>query len=105
MFYDNFIKLCEEIGLSPSRVVVQAGLSKGSIARWKDGGAPLNEAKKRIAEVMGISIPELMSGQIEKPAIQKDDGQVETFKRLFMQVKDQDRLDIIQKMLDMINRK
>lgn len=87
MFYDNFIKLCEEIGLSPTRVVVQAGLSKGSISRWKEGGEPLNEAKKRIADILGVTVPELMSGEKKKPASygelsERDVMVLESFKQL-----------------------
>jgi hypothetical protein len=74
VFYDSFIKLCEEIGISPTRVVVESGLSKGSFTRWKDGGEPRNEAKKRMADIMGITVPELMAGEIKKPAIENDDG-------------------------------
>lgn len=50
MFYDNFIDLCETAGESPSRVLTALGISKGSLSRWKDGGEPLNETKKKIAD-------------------------------------------------------
>lgn len=105
MFIDSYEKICSQRGVSPTRVLSDLKISKSSYSHWKAGGEPLNETKKKLADYLNVSTEELMSGEIEKPAIQKDDGQVETFKRLFMQVKDQDRLDIIQKMLDMINRK
>lgn len=105
VFIDSYEKICSQRGVSPTRVLSDLKISKSSYSHWKAGGEPLNETKKKLADYLNVSTEELMSGEIEKPAIQKDDGQVETFKRLFMQVKDQDRLDIIQKMLDMINRK
>jgi len=63
------------MGYSPSRVLDQAKLSRGSLARWKNGGEPLNEAKKRIADVFNITVPELMSGEIKKPATSEGDEQ------------------------------
>lgn len=87
MFYDNFIRLCEEKGISPTRAVVKAGLSKGSLTRWKDGGQPLNEAKAKLAEVLGVSISELRDGEKEKPTDNRelfdiDKGISDGFKQL-----------------------
>lgn len=64
MFYDSFIALCEERGVSPSKVLDALGISRGGLFRWKNGGAPRNEYKKKIADYFGITVPELMSGKI-----------------------------------------
>lgn len=37
-FYNIYIKLCKEIGKTPSRVAVEAGFSKATVNRWKNGG-------------------------------------------------------------------
>ncbi|MPM62970.1 hypothetical protein SDC9_109848 [bioreactor metagenome] len=68
MFYENFINLCEIRGVSPTKVLLALGISKGSLGRWKTGGKPLNEAKKKIADYFGISVAELMGANAEKPA-------------------------------------
>ena len=73
VFYDNFIRLCETKGHSPTRVLTALGISRGSLGRWKDGGEPRNEYKKAIADYLEITVPELMSGEIEKPAPQTED--------------------------------
>lgn len=64
MFYDSFVSLCEDRGVSPSKVLDALGMSRGSLFRWKNGGAPRNEYKKKIADYFGITVPELMSGKI-----------------------------------------
>ena len=74
MFYEKFLKLCEVHGVSPSRALTEMGISKGSLSRWKDGGKPLNENKKLIADYFSISVAELMEGPIKKAAAEVGDG-------------------------------
>jgi transcriptional regulator with XRE-family HTH domain len=74
MFYDRFLRLCEENGVSPSRALTDMGISKGSLSRWKEGGKPLNENKKVIATYFGMTIPELMDEGAKKTAARTDDG-------------------------------
>lgn len=66
MLYDGFMRICEERGVSPSRVLSELNISRGSLGRWKEGGDALNETKKKIADYFGITIKQLMSGRIEK---------------------------------------
>lgn len=73
MFYDNFIRLCEINGHSPTRVLTALGISRGSLGRWRAGGEPRNEYKKAIADFLGVTVSELMSGEKEKPVTNEDD--------------------------------
>jgi len=61
MFYDSFINLCEIRGVSPTRVLVELNLSKGSLSRWRNGGQPRNEIKKKIADYFDITVYELLN--------------------------------------------
>lgn len=63
MFYDNYIKVCQNHGVSPTRVLKDLGISKSSYAHWKKGGEPLNETMKKIADYFGITVTELLSGE------------------------------------------
>lgn len=74
MFYDKFLSLCEVNGISPSRALTDMGISKGSLSRWKEGGKPLNENKKLIADYFGISISELLDETIKKSAAINGNG-------------------------------
>lgn len=82
MFYDNFIKQCELKGISPSRVLDSLIISRGSLGRWKNGGEPRNEAKKKIAEYFGITVAELVSGtKIENPGASDEVADLEKAKK------------------------
>lgn len=66
MFVDVFEKLCEENGIAPSRVLDNLGITRSAYSRWSKGGSPSNETKKKIADYFGITVAELMSGEIKK---------------------------------------
>jgi transcriptional regulator with XRE-family HTH domain len=72
MFYDNFARLCEEHGISPSNLAVRLGISKGTFSNWKRGAEPLNPTKKKIADYFGLSVSELTSGKTNTPAGKAD---------------------------------
>lgn len=66
MFYNNFLSLCEDAGMSPSAVLTELEISKGGLKRWRDGVEPTNPTKKKIADYFGISVKELSSEKIQK---------------------------------------
>jgi len=73
VFYDGFINICRHEGVSPTRVLTTLNISKGSLSRWRNGGSPTNETKKKIADYLQISIAELEAGKIEKPIANESD--------------------------------
>jgi transcriptional regulator with XRE-family HTH domain len=58
-FYDNFVKLCNSVGKSPSRVVLDIGGTKSAVTRWKNGSNPTDATAMKIAEYFGVSMQEL----------------------------------------------
>lgn len=58
-FYDNFLSLCNSIGRSPSRVVLEIGLKKSAVTRWKRGGMPSPATLKAIADYFDVQIATL----------------------------------------------
>lgn len=66
MFYNNFVKLCNSINKSPSAVVLEIGLQKSTVTRWKKGSIPTDATAQKIADYFGISVAELMSDQKSK---------------------------------------
>ena len=70
MFYDKFVKICAERGVSPSRAAIEAGLSKSTVTKWKTtpGAEPTGGALRRLSEYFGISISEILSGEEDKKA-------------------------------------
>lgn len=69
MFYDNYIRLCNEIKKSPSAVALEIGISKPTVNRWKNGGSPTDATLSKIAEYFGISASELKEGNKKKPTL------------------------------------
>ncbi|MGE4485244.1 MAG: helix-turn-helix domain-containing protein [Oscillospiraceae bacterium] len=69
MFIDGYDKICKARGLSPTSVLRDLGISKGTYTNWKTSGAdPLNPTKKKIADYFGITIDELESGRAGRAA-------------------------------------
>lgn len=66
-FYSTFVSLCNSTGKSPSRVVLDVGLQKSSITRWKGGGLPTDATVKKIADYFGVPVEELTEKQKEPP--------------------------------------
>ena len=75
MFYDKFVKICKDRGVSPSRAAIEAGLSKSTVTKWKTtpDAEPTGTAIKKITEYFGITIAELLGEENEKPLINGDE--------------------------------
>lgn len=80
MFYERLDLLCAERGLTISGLLKELGISPSSASRWKSKGfEPSNSTKKAIADYFGITVRQLMSGEIENaPAPeQSEDDELE----------------------------
>lgn len=77
MFYDNFIRLCAEIGKTPSAVALEIGLRKSNVTYWKNQrNNPSDVTLHKIADYFGITVDELTADepeQKEKPAAQSSE--------------------------------
>ena len=38
MFYDRFVNLCNERGISPNKAAIEIGFNRTSISKWKKSG-------------------------------------------------------------------
>lgn len=79
MFYDNFLKLCNQKDVAPTKVAVETGGYKSDATRWKNGSIPTDARKLVIAEYFGVTIEELMadSEQKEKPTGNADGRKIQ----------------------------
>lgn len=68
MFYDNFIRLCEQRGEKPSPVAQKLGCTTSNVALWKKGSTPRPAVLQRFAEYFGVSTQELLFGGEKEPA-------------------------------------
>lgn len=73
MIYDNFLKLCNDIGKTPSAAALDMGLSKTTVNRWKNGGGVTDATALKIANYFGITVEELKTGTKNEPSVPKDE--------------------------------
>lgn len=79
MFYDNYLKLCEERGEKPTTVAKKIGCSSSNIAMWKKGSTPRAHVLEKIASHFEVDTQQLLFGinnseQKENPAAQMSSG-------------------------------
>lgn len=61
MFFDNYKKLCLEIGKSPNSVAKELNISSGTITGWKEGRAPRGTSLTKIADYFDVTVADLLS--------------------------------------------
>lgn len=68
MFFDNFVKLCEENGVRPSRALTEAGVPKSAYSYWRtEAGAgndakPTNQNAVKLAQYFNVTVDYLLTG-------------------------------------------
>lgn len=65
MFWNNYVKMCEQAGKTPNAVAAELGLSSGSVTAWKQGRLPRGGTIEIIAKYFGVESSALLSGRTE----------------------------------------
>ena len=98
-FYENYLKLCEKAGKTPSAAALEMGLSKPTVNRWKKGGGATDATALKVASYFGVTVEELTGEeQKEKPAPSEGSGLDARFDELLSQMTDADRADLLEYM-------
>lgn len=98
-FYENYLKLCEKAGKTPSAAALEMGLSKPTVNRWKKGGGATDATALKVASYFGVTVEELTGEeQKEKPSTPEGDGLDARFDALLSQMTDADRVDLLEYM-------
>jgi len=63
--YDNIVRICDEHGVKPSRMCIEAGVSKSIMSRLKKDkdSSITTEVAQKIADFFGISVGEVLNGK------------------------------------------
>lgn len=76
MFWENYLRLCNQVGKSANAVAAEIGFkSSGTVTGWKEGKIPYERNLKKIADYFGVTVADLIgddSAQKEKPTAQGD---------------------------------
>ena len=76
VFYDRFLHLCAQKGVSPSRAALEAGISKSLVTKWKTNRVqdPSPDIARKLATYFNLSVAEVIGEeQKEKPLINGDE--------------------------------
>lgn len=111
MFFDNFVRLCEQKGVKPSRALTEAGVPKSAYSYWRtEAGAgndakPTNQNAVKLAQYFNVTVDYLLTGnQKEKPPQQPQsevDAAVERIRRKLESMPKEQRealMNLIEKM-------
>lgn len=102
-FYENYLRLCEKAGKTPSGAALEMGLSKPTVNRWKKGGGLTDATALKVAAYFGVTVAELKGEeQKEKPTPGEGsrlDVEAKAFAEKFMQLDESTRA-LFNKMLD-----
>lgn len=72
VFYDRFVYLCKQKGVSPTRAALDAGISKSLVTKWKTNKVqdPSPDVLRRLAKYFNLTVAELMGEEKAKePAV------------------------------------
>ena len=69
MFYEVFVKLCEQKGKAITTAAKEIGLAPNAPQKWKEGAVPRIGTMRSIADYFGVPIGVLMEREPEPPPI------------------------------------
>lgn len=59
-FYDRFLELCKERGVSPSAAARSIGVATANATYWKRGSIPKGETLQKLADYFGVTVDYLL---------------------------------------------
>lgn len=109
--FDNFVRLCEQKGVKPSRALTEAGVPKSAYSYWRTEASSGNDAKPtnqnavKLAQYFDVTVDYLLTGnQKENPPQQPQsevDAAVERIRRKLESMPKEQRealMNLIEKM-------
>lgn len=63
MFWEIFLKLCSDRGISPTQATRDLAIATGSVTKWKNGAAPRAATIRKIADYFGVSVEYLLGNE------------------------------------------
>lgn len=83
MFFDNFVRLCEQKGVKPSRALTEAGVPKSAYSYWRtEAGAgndakPTNQNAVKLARYFDVTVDYLLTGEQKENPPQQPQSEVD----------------------------
>ena len=67
MFKENFIKLCNKAGKTPTAVCAEIGLPNAAYSKWDEKSVPHRATLLKIADYFGVPADTLLEGEGNPP--------------------------------------
>ena len=83
MFFDNFVRLCEQKGVKPSRALTEAGVPKSAYSYWRTEASSGNDAKPtnqnavKLAQYFDVTVDCLLTGNQKENPPQQPQSEVD----------------------------
>ena len=83
MFFDNFVRLCEQKGVKPSRALTEAGVPKSAYSYWRTEASAGNDAKPtnqnavKLAQYFDVTVDYLLTGDRKENPPQQPQSEVD----------------------------
>lgn len=83
MFFDNFVRLCEQKGVKPSRALTDAGVPKSAFSYWRaeagigNDAKPTNQNAVKLAQYFNVSVDYLLTGEQKENPPQQPQSEVD----------------------------
>lgn len=101
-FYNNFVKLCKEKGLKPSRAGIDAGIPKQTVSNWKAGRKPSDTYIAQLADYFGVPVSYFSEETPETEKSPAPDRETEDFARYFAMLTPEHQQQIRSAMAELI---
>ena len=68
VFYDRFVYLCSQKGVTPSRAAIDAGISKSLVTKWKTNKVqdPSPDVVRKLAIYFNLTVSEILDEENKK---------------------------------------
>lgn len=83
MFFDNFVRLCEQKGVKPSRALTDAGVPKSAYSYWRaeagigNDAKPTNQNAVKLAQYFDVTVDYLLTGEQKENPHQQTQSEVD----------------------------
>ena len=75
MFWDNFVRLCNQAGKYPNTVAAEVGVKcAGTVTGWKNGANPRQTVLLKLADYFGVTVDYPLNAEKENPTSVTADG-------------------------------
>lgn len=72
-FKENFNRICEEKGTSPTALCKELGVSTSKVSAWNNGSLPKEEMMLKLAQRLGCSVMDFFADDIREDTVQPTD--------------------------------